>query len=155
MGLKFSIGSKTCSPPLFHSKFLHFCSLVINFIPKNISDISQKCPIRRLTLNLLPFVPFPIMPMISIYAVSGSTRFGLFAMKPKCLKSMFASFRRVACLFTIYSSGICMCTKGRRTGQVGGRRDLKYRLCLGALSQYDDDRSNGSYEMAHSLATSR
>jgi hypothetical protein len=122
-----TIGLKTCSLPLFPSEFLHLIFWLIIVLPKYISDISQNCPVGLLTLNILPFTMAPHS------ALSRSTRIGFFVMKTKSqhLESMFASFRRVACLFTIYSSGICMCTKGRRTGQVGGRRDLKCRLCLG------------------------
>jgi hypothetical protein len=102
------IGSKTCSPPLFHSEILHLIFWVIIILLKNISDISQKCPIRLLTLNPLPF----FMALITLSAVSGSTRFGLFVMETNTqrLESMFVSFRMVACLFMIYSSGICMWT---------------------------------------------
>ena len=131
-------GLKTCSLPLFHSEFLHFDLGVINFIfPKNISDISQKRPIRLLTLNHFPFNT----EVITISTVSESTRIGLFVMTPNAqhLESMFASFQRVACLFTIYSSGICICTNGRRTHQshIGCRTTRLERLCSGALSLYD------------------
>ena len=76
--MKFAIGLKTHSPLLFHYEFLHFNLMVINFIPKNISDISQKRPIGLLTLNSLPF----IMAIITLSAVSGSTGIGSFVMKP-------------------------------------------------------------------------
>jgi hypothetical protein len=76
--LKFPIGLKTCSPPLFHSEFLHFEFGVIDVIPKNISDISQKRPIGLLTLNHLPLII-----VVTFSALSGSTRIGLFEMKPK------------------------------------------------------------------------
>jgi hypothetical protein len=116
LDLASTIGLKICSLPLFHSEFLHLILWVMNnFFPNNISDISQKRPIGLLTLNLLPFK----IAKGAICAVSGSTRNGLFVMKTNThlLESMLASFRRVACLFTIYSSGICMCTNGRQTGQ--------------------------------------
>ena len=99
--MKLTIGSKTCSLPLFYSEFLHLNlrSMTIIF-PKYTSDMSQKCPIRLLTLNLLPF----IIPTITLSATSVSTRIGLFVMgNTQHLESMFASFRRVACFFTIYS----------------------------------------------------
>jgi len=103
LDLKLTIGLKTCSFPLFHSEFLHLNFGAKNFIvSKNISDISQKRPIRLLTLNLLP-----LSMVLILSAVSGSTRIGLFVIKPNTQhhEGMFASFRRVACLFT-YSSGI-------------------------------------------------
>ena len=79
MDLSSTIGLKTCSLPLFHSEFLHFDLKAINLIfTKNISDISQKRPIGLLTLDFLPFV----MAISTLTTVSGSTRFGLFVMKP-------------------------------------------------------------------------
>jgi hypothetical protein len=46
--------------------------MLIFVFTKNISDISQKHPVRLLTLNLLPF----IMPAFTLTTVSESTRFG-------------------------------------------------------------------------------
>jgi hypothetical protein len=78
-----TIGLKTCSPPLFHSEFFHSEVGVLNLIvPKNITDMSQKRPIRLVTLNILPFIM-----VITLSAVSESTRIGLFVMKPH-LESM-------------------------------------------------------------------
>jgi hypothetical protein len=72
------IGLKTCSLPLSHSEFLHLNLRLVDLIlPKNISDMSQKCPIRLLALNLLPL----IMSMITLSAVNRSTRIGLFVIK--------------------------------------------------------------------------
>jgi hypothetical protein len=76
--MKFAIGLKTRLPLSLHYEFLHFNLMVINLNPKNISDISQKRPIRLPTLNLLPF----IVAIITLSAVSGSTGIGSFAMKP-------------------------------------------------------------------------
>jgi hypothetical protein len=130
-----TMGLKTCSPPLFYSGILHFNLLVITIIPKSISDISQKRAIRLLTLKLLPLIM-----VLTLSAVSGSTRIGLFVIKSNTQhhESMFASFRRVACLFMIYSSGICicMCTNGRRTGQSHISRrttGLEMSLMFGSL----------------------
>src|SRR5580692_1317576 len=108
------IGLKTCSLPLFHSEILHLNFLIIT-LPINISDMSQKRPVRFLTLIFLPFK----MAMIAHSAISGSTRIGLFVMKANTQRpeSMFASFQRVVCLFMIYSSGIvfaCARTEGGR-----------------------------------------
>jgi hypothetical protein len=113
LDLKLTIGLKTCSFPLFPSEILHLNLRVIIILPKNISDISQMRPVRLLTLNPLPL----IMAIITLSAVSGSTRIGLFVMKTntQCLESMFVCFRRVACLFT-YSSGIAYVRK--EDGQV-------------------------------------
>ena len=143
---------KTCSLPLFHSEFLHLNFGAKNFIvSKNISDISQKRPIRLLTLNILPLITIILKNLtlstfntgsvfITLSAVSGSMRIGLFAMKTnsQCSESMFASFQRVACLFTIYSSGICMCTNGSRSS-ISRRTTRLERLCMGAMSLYDGE----------------
>jgi hypothetical protein len=63
---------------LFHFEFLRSDLIggVILVLQKNISDISQKRPIRLPALNLLPF----IMAGVTLSAVSGSTRIGLFVM---------------------------------------------------------------------------
>jgi hypothetical protein len=139
-------GSKTCSLPLFHSEFSNF-NLGEFIFPTHISDISQKRPIRLLTLNILPFK----ITKIALSTVSGSMGIGLFVMKPDTqrLESTFASFRRVACLFTIYSSGICIfiCTNRRRTGRSHiCRRTMKLQMSLmfgRALSPYGRERNHG------------
>jgi hypothetical protein len=77
--LKVHIGLKTRSPPLFHSEFLHsnlFAVMILDIIPKTFSDISQRRPTGLLAWNLLPFK----MAIITLSAVGGLTRFGLFVM---------------------------------------------------------------------------
>jgi hypothetical protein len=139
LDLTSTIGLKTCSSPLFHSGNLHLIFWVIIIIPKNISDISQKRPVRLLILNPLPF----IMAKTTLSAVSGSTRIGSFVMKTNSQRreSMLASFQRVACLFTIYYLGICKRTNGRRTGRghISRRTTRLERLCMGAMSLYDGE----------------
>jgi hypothetical protein len=125
------IGLKTCSLPLFHSKFLHFDLGVIHILPKNISDISQKRPIALLTLNLLPFVPF-ILTMITLSAVSGSTRIGLFVMKPHLESMCFVLSKGsmfVHDLFFRYLH-VHKWKTDRPKIQAGGQRELKCRLFL-------------------------